>query len=120
MTVEILNISQIFDFIFLVSAVVTTLIVWFETDAFVEYAKIIGGSKFFLIDDYEEKKDADPSISYVYYLLINHSSFFTRLISCPYCLGFWFTIILCALTKNYLFIPIAYVASLYVYKKITQ
>jgi len=119
MNPHILDLSTIFDIIYLASIVVTALFVWFETTAFEEYAKILGGSKFFLIEDYEKKKELDPELTYLYYLSLNHNSFLTRMITCVYCLGFWMTVVFCLLAKSFVLIPTCYIFSLLVYKSLT-
>jgi hypothetical protein len=69
------------------------LIVWFDTDAFFEYIKTLRlhkyGNGIWQIPEYEDCIKNDPDLSYVEFLNVKHNNFFTRLLSCPLCLGFW-------------------------------
>ena len=71
------------------------LIVWFDTDAFFEYIKTLrlhkvwDGNDVWQIPEYEENIRDDPDLSYIEFLNIRHNNFFTRLLSCPLCFGFW-------------------------------
>tara|TARA_Y100001938_G_C7884688_1_gene326768 strand:- start:171 stop:521 length:351 start_codon:yes stop_codon:yes gene_type:complete len=108
---------MVFDLIFLISLVVTVLLVWFNSEAFVEYAKLIGGAKFFKVTEYEKQQEKTPTLDYLSYLLENKNSFFIRLITCPLCLGFWLSAVACVwIAKDAMLIPICYVLSLIVYK----
>ena len=62
------------------------LLVWFKTDAFVEYASLTKLSKYFKIEEYLGLK---LGISYLEYLLEYYNCFFVRLITCPICLSIW-------------------------------
>jgi|10_taG_2_1085330.scaffolds.fasta_scaffold09256_1 hypothetical protein len=72
--------------------IVTVMVVWFKTNAFVEYVSFFHINKFFYIDDYRKKSDEDPLVDYPMYLLVHRTSFFTKLISCPICLSIWFSL----------------------------
>jgi hypothetical protein len=61
------------------------LVIWFNTEAFVEYSHILK-LKWFKIYDYLNAKETDFTLTYHSYLLQKHNSFFTRLITCPFCL----------------------------------
>ena len=71
------------------------LIVWFDTDAFFEYIKTLrlhkvwDGNDVWQIPEYEEYIKDDPDLSYIEFLNIKHNNFFTHLLSCPLCFGFW-------------------------------
>ena len=78
--------------VYAVFLVVTVMVVWFKTDAFVEYMDFFYINKFFYIDDYRKKADEDPMIDYPKYLLIHKSYFFIKLISCPICLSIWLSV----------------------------
>lgn len=69
------------------------LVVWFHTNAFVEYCKALSiGGLFFKIEDFEKENEL-TGVSYPEYLEINFPCFFTKLIACPYCVGSWLSII---------------------------
>ena len=109
-----------FEFTLCASITALILLVWFLSEAFVEYATLIGGARFFKILDYKEKQKAQASLDYHGYLLENHSSFFIRLITCPLCLSFWVSLIVTFLvTDSILIFPMVNLASLAVYKIIS-
>lgn len=90
-------------------SVVFFLVIWFQTEAVVEYGRLIGlGGKYF------EERDKDFSItSFPVYLEMKYANFFTRMLLCPFCIGFWLTIIACLLTGCNFYV--VYVLSMLVY-----
>ena len=62
------------------------LIVWFETNAFVEYARVVG----FKLKGYEMSEQM--GLDFPAYLALKHDSFYVRLITCPICLCVWLSI----------------------------
>lgn len=81
------------SFVGLVSLYVLTFLVWFKTDAFAEYGRLLHLS-WTKADDYYLVKESDPAITYHKFLLEYYNCFFVRLITCPICLGLWFGILL--------------------------
>ena len=107
--------------IFLYSALISVfLIVWFNTEAFEEYVRLFKFDKFFKLRMYENKLKKDPTLSYHDYLNLYHNSFFVRLITCPYCLGLWASVIMALLTLGIFFTGAFYVISLMLYSVITK
>jgi len=105
-----------FELFFISSVVVLILLTWFQSEAFVEYAELASGGKFFHTIDYKEKQKSKATLTYQGYLLQNHSSFFIRLITCPLCLSFWLTLITTlAVTGSLWFFPLCNILSLIVY-----
>ena len=112
-----------FEIVLISSSVFLILVIWFKSDAFIEYANLLGGSKFFLIEAFKEEQKKDLSLDYLGYLAVHHSSFFTRLITCPICLSVWVTIALCLLADNILIHPICNSFGLiifYIFSKISE
>jgi len=106
-----------FEVLFISSVVALILLIWFNSNAFVEYAKFVGGAKFFEITEYEEKQKEQASLDYHGYLLNYKSSFFIKLITCPLCLSVWLSIFVTFLaTDTLLLFPICNVLALIVYK----
>ena len=66
-------------------------------------------------DYFEMKQEKDAELSYLDYLAIEHDCFFTRLITCVMCLGFWITLIVCMSTGKLHNLPLYYVGSLVAY-----
>ncbi len=92
------------------------LLVWMHSEAFLEYMTMIGGSRFFLIDDFKKKQEVDPALDYISYMQAFHDSFFTRLITCPLCFSVWLTLIACFLVGNFVIFPICNILALIIYK----
>jgi hypothetical protein len=109
-----------FEVIFVACIVALVLLVWFHSEAFLEYAAMVGGSRFFLIDDFR-KKQAEAvypaaHMDYVQYLQAYHNSFFTRLLSCPLCFSVWVTLITCFFSEAFIVFPISNVLGLIIYR----
>ena len=70
--------------ILLSSFVITTLLViWFETDAFAEYARVLG----FKLEKYENSQKV--GLDFTTHLALKYDCFIVRLITCPICLCVW-------------------------------
>jgi hypothetical protein len=105
------------DLISIISLIVLVLLVWFNSEAFLEYAKLIGGRTFFEIDKYEEVRKDRASLDYLGYLTESHNSFFVKLITCPLCFSVWISIVVTfLLTDSLLLFPTCNVMSLIIYK----
>tara|TARA_R100000008_G_C3528635_1_gene138015 strand:+ start:152 stop:511 length:360 start_codon:yes stop_codon:yes gene_type:complete len=103
------------DFILYPFAVTLVLIIWFETDAFVEYLNFLRvGKGFFRLEKYEELKKK-TGMSYTDYLSMTSSSFFINLISCPICLAVWLNIFLCLRHESLLYFVTGTYTSLVLY-----
>ena len=95
------------------------LLVWFNTDAFIEYLKYLPFD-LFKIKSYFTAKQNDVTLTYHNYLLFNYNNFFIRLITCPICLNVWLSIINCIIFTNILYIPIVCIISLFIYYLLTK
>jgi hypothetical protein len=100
--------------------VVFLLFIWFNTDAFIQYSKIIGLSRLFKINDWESYRTTNPKINYLEYLSIRHRNFFTKLISCKPCFNFWITLITCICFNSLMLYPVIYMLSYIIYKLIEK
>jgi predicted small integral membrane protein len=89
--------------------------VWFDTDALVEYSKLLRLKKAFRIDSWEEYRTINPRIGYLEYLRIKHTSFFVRLITCRPCLLAWVSIALAAAFGMIFWFPVTYVGAYAIY-----
>lgn len=69
-------------------AVCFVLLVWFETNAIVEYLRLWGFKKYFKIEEFGNSTLS----SYPTYLIVTYPNFFTKLLNCPICVGFWLNI----------------------------
>lgn len=69
------------------------LLIWFKTEAFVEYSKQFHLDSVFKIKEWEVFKNTmDASTSYHTYLRFKYPNFLIKLITCPICLCIWLTI----------------------------
>ena len=105
-----------FDIVFITSLLTLIYLIWFDSSAFEEYAKLIGGAKFFGVKEYEDKRQNDATLTYHQYLLTNKNSFFIRLITCPLCFSVWASLaVTFVYTDSLLLTPICNIASLILY-----
>lgn len=96
------------------------LIVWFHTEAFIEYSKLLKISSLFKINEFEKAYDTDYTLEYLTWLKLKYPTFLTKLITCPWCIGFWVSII-CALFFNTFYIfPVVYVITIIMYLTIVK
>lgn len=87
------------------------LFLWFETNAFYEYTKALLKYK-----TYEEKKSLYDNCSLSEFIEIHYSNFWSKLVSCPYCLGFWASSLTTLIaTQSPSYIPVTYFLSLLSY-----
>jgi hypothetical protein len=113
---KLLNIELLLIF----SCFITTVfIVWFKTNAVVEYGKLIGLKNLLWIEEYEKYVCDNLEGDYVTFLACKHNTFLTRLITCPLCLGVWYSIIASLPLGLVHFCPI-YLLSLFMYFTIVK
>lgn len=99
---------------FFITLIVTLLVIWFKTDAFVEYMELFGFKKLFYIKEYKDWQmsgTATYAVGYPDFLLVTHNCFLTRLMSCPTCSAFWLSLLSCAKT-GLVFLPLVFLVSL--------
>lgn len=96
------------------------LLVWFKSDAFVEYGKLLRFQPWLRLKEYEEKRLTESfPLTYPTFLRLTSDSFLMKLITCPLCLSFWLSLIGIFFIPVY-FIPIVYVVSLLIYGMIIR
>jgi hypothetical protein len=103
--------------IFLQSSI---LLIWFKTDAFLEYCRLFKLNKISNYKDYDKKFDSKESLPYHLYLRLYKNNFFIRLITCPICLSCWLSIIISLITLSPFNIPILFISSLLLYLLIEE
>ena len=106
---------MILEILIPISFIVTFLIVWFKTEAFEEYATLIGGDKFFKVRSYRKNRERNALLTYHSFLLERYNSFFVRLATCPYCLGLWLCLTACLVVERFDLLAVYYVGSLLLY-----
>ena len=91
------------------SVIAMIMHIWFNTEAFIEYITLLNLEEYFMVGEYKDATKDDPLTTYPEYLIANHSNFFTRLISCPICLGtqlsIWLSIPIVILSFKYMIMP---------------
>lgn len=94
----------------------TVLYVIFQTSAVYEYLKVLPLPEFIKkMKQYEAERKYDFGLSYKIYYITRHDSFFTRLITCPYCLGAWVSLGVCYLFSCLEWFPVVYLGGLSTY-----
>jgi hypothetical protein len=105
-------------FVNLVCLVLTIMIVWFKSAAFVEYSKLLGLNCLLL------GYDKDPNnLTFTQYLYVKSRSLFkcsicrflVALITCPLCLGVWLSIGAACIYGSILLTPVFYITILFGY-----
>lgn len=86
------------------SLITLILLIWFRTDAYLEYCRVFNLDIISHHKDFDIKYKEDVSLTYLHYLRMYHNSFFTRLITCPICLSVWLGLLLGLITPI-IFIP---------------
>jgi hypothetical protein len=99
-----------------ISFIIMLLLIWFRTNAFREYMSLLNIKKITKIINFEEYKKTNPSIDYLSFIKIKYPNFFTQLITCPYCIGFWISVCSCLLFNDILYLPFYYVFSIIPYR----
>lgn len=71
------------------------LLVWFKSDALIEWGSLFGLENFLLVKEYNKMKldQAPISINYPTFLKMKYNNFITKLLACPLCLTFWLSTI---------------------------
>jgi hypothetical protein len=95
-----------------IPAVALALLIWFDTEAFIEYMNAFGLGNIMKTKQY---KDMEYPGSYQDFLLEYYPCFGTRLISCPICMSVWFAI-LCCTWFSILSMPLVSFSGLLLYK----
>ena len=105
--------------IFIICLLSSILLIWFKTNVLIEYIKLTRSKKlinFFKIKEYQNFKESENIQStYHIFLKTKYSCFFTRLITCPICLNVWLSTFICLLLNQIIFIPIAFIFSMFIY-----
>jgi hypothetical protein len=105
-------------FVNLVCLVLTIMIVWFKSAAFVEYSKLLGLKDLLLGYDNDPNNLTFPQYLYVKSRTIFKCSicrFLVALITCPLCLGVWLSIGAACIYGSILLMPVFYISILFGY-----
>lgn len=106
----------------IVSSSAYLLFVWFETNAIIEYAKLLRLDFLFYTKEYEESLEVAPDLPYALFIVTHKNTFVNRLLSCPFCLCTWMMIYFGVIfslmygVKIFSFIFLDWFAALFLYK----
>lgn len=90
------------------------LLIWFKTEAWLDYTKLLRLEFLSEYDDYNAKKRDDPLLTYMIYLRRYHNCFLVRLITCPVCVSVWLGVI-AGLWTSLLLFPLFSLCGLLIY-----
>ena len=71
--------------------ITTVFVLWFNTNMMVEYGRLFKLNKILLLEDYNNYIYENLDGNYISFLATRGDSFFLRLITCPFCLGVWYS-----------------------------
>jgi len=101
-----------FDFIYLTGFIVSILVLWFKTDALVEYCNLL---------KIKIPQNRTNELTYPQFLYVTYKnektlrSFIIKLITCPMCLSLWLSIVFGIPLIGLFAVPTLYIAVLFVY-----
>lgn len=79
------------------------LTLWFRSNAWLEYTKLLGCNFLSKYKEYEAEVSKYPLLEYHDFLKQNYNCFLIRLITCPVCLSTWLGLLFGFVTHIYLF-----------------
>ena len=93
---------------------VMAMFLWFDTNVFYEYLSKIPVLRR-MFRTYDRNKKHYDNCKYAEFLMIHHNNFWSKLVSCPYCLGFWVSLASTLSFSEIQFVPVNYLISLMSY-----
>lgn len=108
------------NFILTIFWSVFILFIWFKTDAFEKYCKLLRIDKLVKLDKYVEYKKINPIADYLPFLRSNYKNFFVNLITCVPCFNFWLILFFSALFQTIVFFPISYIITYTIQKLLNK
>jgi hypothetical protein len=102
------------------SFIALILLIWFKTDAFLEYCLLFNIENWFKFNEYKYEQIAIPSLTYTEFLRMKYDTFVIKLITCPICLSVWLSIICGIIISSFVLIPIICLLSLTIYGTINK
>ena len=109
------------------------MLIWFKSDAFVEWIKLFGLGKFIKYQEFLDAKLDNFIITYPLFLKMKYPFFIFKLIGCPLCLGTWLSLlsgtvvskVISENTANFIaqtiaYSPIILISTMYIYYKLSK
>ena len=93
------------------SIIALALLIWFRTDAWLEYTRLFRLNWLSRYKEFDAKYKEDVSLTYLHFLRRDHNCFLVRLITCPICLAVWLGIIPLIFT-SVIFVPACIIGGL--------
>lgn len=90
----------------LANLIALILLVWFKSDAIIEWSSLLGMSKFFMVDEFYKMKmeEVNIGINYPTFLKIKYHNFIVNMLACPLCMSVWLSLFFCS--GLFIFVPI--------------
>ena len=90
-----------------------SLYVFFKTTAVYEYLKLLPlPEKITKMKEYEAERRHNFTMSYKEFFTTNYDTFLIRLLTCPYCLSAWLSLIFCGIFSCFMWLPVVYLVGL--------
>lgn len=90
-----------------------SLYVFFKTTAVYEYLKLLPlPEKITKMKEYEAERRHNFTMSYKEFFTTNYDTFLIRLLTCPYCLSAWLSLIFCGIFACFMWLPVVYLVGL--------
>src|SRR4051812_32834344 len=70
------------------------MIVWFKSDAFVDWCNLFGLGKLIKSNHFKVERMSDVTLTYPRFLKLKYDKFIFKILSCPLCLSVWLSAIL--------------------------
>jgi hypothetical protein len=96
------------------------LIIWFRSDAFVQYVNFFKLGWFFWIPLYESQKEDDPLLTYPQFIKKNFNGIVPSILSCPLCFTVWLVSIFVIIFNTIVWWPIIVIIALGTYNIFTS
>jgi len=65
------------------------LLIWFKSDAFVEWMNLFGLGEAVKYKEYQNERLYNPTLTYPLFLKMKRGDFISKLSGCPLCLSIW-------------------------------
>ena len=92
-------------FPFIISVI---MLIWFKSEALIDYANLFGLSKFLKEKEFKEEQLNNPLLNYPMFLKMKYNKFFFKLIGCRLCFNVWLSGILSLFISYSIFSFISY------------
>lgn len=112
------------EIIWIVSLIILIMLIWFNSEALIEWGSLFGLYKFLCVDEFYTKRIEylPANLNYPSFLKIKFNNFITKLLACPLCICVWLSFLIsffmsllsCDIT-DVLFMPIICVSALLFY-----